>query len=123
MTETQAAGQFSSNTPEPLPLDIPEPVVASAVTASTPDGTTVHDVVWNDHPGEVRDASKDHPILKHFEYGHLPPHLQAVSRHFQRLAHMMHDTLPMGAELIAGLRKLLEAKDCMVRAANEGQIV
>lgn len=64
-------------------------------------------------------TSGPHPILKHFEFGHLPPHLADVSKEFYRLAHMMHDTLPMGAELVAGLRKLLEAKDCMVRAANE----
>jgi hypothetical protein len=29
----------------------------------------------------------------------------------------MADTLPEGAELTAGLRKLLEAKDCFVRSA------
>ena len=63
---------------------------------------------------------ESHPILKHFEFGHLPLHLQPVSQEFHRLAHLMHDMLPVNAETSAGLRKLLEAKDCMVRSANEG---
>lgn len=33
------------------------------------------------------------------------------------LANTAHDTLPDNAEKSAGLRKLLEAKDCFVRAA------
>lgn len=55
-------------------------------------------------------------ILKHFRYDHLPPHLQEVSKPFADLAHQAAHTLE-GPELTAGLRKLLEAKDCMVRAA------
>lgn len=55
-------------------------------------------------------------ILKFFAWEHLPPHLQAISRPFSDLAHEMASELE-GAELTAGLRKLLEAKDCMVRAA------
>jgi hypothetical protein len=58
-------------------------------------------------------------ILRYFESGHLPPHLQEVSAPFEALAHMMADRLD-GPELIAGLRKLLEAKDCFVRAALPG---
>lgn len=54
-------------------------------------------------------------ILQYFEYSHLPPHLQEVSKPVCELAHQMADTLPQGDELIAGLRKLLEAKDCFVR--------
>jgi len=56
-------------------------------------------------------------ILEFFEYGHLPEHLQAVSKLVHDLAHDMVDALPDGPELTAGLRKLLEAKDCFVRAA------
>jgi hypothetical protein len=55
-------------------------------------------------------------ILKFFEYDHLPEHLQAVSKPFCELAHDMAGKYE-GAELTTGLRKLLEAKDCMVRAA------
>lgn len=56
-------------------------------------------------------------ILPFFEYAHLPPNLGAVSKPIGDLAHSMADTLPQNAELTAGLRKLLEAKDCFVRAA------
>ncbi len=55
-------------------------------------------------------------IPKYFEYGHLPPHLQEVSKPIGDLASLMHKSLPDGAEKSAGLRKLLEAKDCLVRA-------
>ena len=55
-------------------------------------------------------------ILRYFEYAHLPERLQATSRPFRSLAHQMAADLE-GPELTAGLRKLLEAKDCMVRAA------
>jgi hypothetical protein len=56
------------------------------------------------------------PILKYFEYGHLPAHLQEVSKPFGDLANQLDAMLPSGPEKSAGLRKLLEAKDCMVRA-------
>ena len=56
-------------------------------------------------------------ILRYFAWEHLPQHLQAISRPFGELAHQMVDTLPEGPERQAGLRKLLEAKDCAVRAA------
>jgi hypothetical protein len=58
-------------------------------------------------------------LLRYFEFGHLPRYLQAVSAPAARLAHEMFHTLPDGPELTAGLRKLLEAKDCFVRAALE----
>lgn len=60
-------------------------------------------------------------ILRHFEFGHLPPHLAVVSRECHQLADEMAFRLPDGPELTAGLRKLLEAKDCFVRAAVEQQ--
>ncbi len=56
-------------------------------------------------------------IMKYFEYAHLPEHLQEVSKPFGEMAQKMHAALPDGPEKSAGLRKLLEAKDCMVRAA------
>ena len=58
-------------------------------------------------------------ILKHFEFSHLPPHLQEISGKFHVLAYDLASRLE-GPELTAGLRKLLEAKDCMVRAAVDG---
>ncbi|MFF2650613.1 hypothetical protein [Streptomyces sp. NPDC058045] len=56
-------------------------------------------------------------VLRYFAYDHLPPHLAEVSAPFHGLAHELVAGLPDGPELTAGLRKLLEAKDCMVRAA------
>lgn len=57
--------------------------------------------------------------MKFFKYDHLPEHLQKVSKPFGELAEKMNAELPDGAEKSAGLRKLLEAKDCMVRASME----
>lgn len=58
-------------------------------------------------------------LLAWFDYAHLPPHLQAVSKPIGDMAHRLSAELPDGAEKTAGLRKLLEAKDCLVRAAIE----
>lgn len=55
-------------------------------------------------------------MMQFFAYSHLPPLLQAVSKPFGDLAQHMVDTLPANQERAAGLRKLLEAKDCAVRA-------
>lgn len=55
-------------------------------------------------------------LVEFFAYDHLPPHLQAVSKAFSDLANDLLIALPDSAELTAGLRKLLEAKDCAVRA-------
>lgn len=55
-------------------------------------------------------------ILKFFEYEQLPPRLQEVSKPFCELAHQVAASYD-GPELTAGLRKLLEAKDCIVRSA------
>lgn len=62
------------------------------------------------HPGTAG-------IARYFDYDHLPPHLQAVSKPCHDLAEAMIGELADGPELTAGLRKLLEAKDCFVRAA------
>ena len=62
------------------------------------------------HPGTAG-------IAKFFDYAHLPPRLQEISGPCADLAEAMIRNLPDGPELTAGLRKLLEAKDCFVRAA------
>ena len=64
------------------------------------------------HPATVQ-------ILRHFEAGHLPDDLRAVSEKIGDTAREVAGMLPDGPELTAGLRKLLEAKDCLVRAALE----
>jgi len=51
-----------------------------------------------------------------FEYGHLPPHLQVISKPFGDLAVKIIAELPRNPERTVALRKLLEAKDCAVRA-------
>ncbi len=56
------------------------------------------------------------PIMKFFEYKHLPEKLQEISAPICEIAATMDVSLPDGAEKSAGLRKLLEAKDCFVRA-------
>ena len=55
-------------------------------------------------------------MLQFFKYAHLPEKLQAVSKPFGLLAKQMVETLPRNPERTAGLRKLLESKDCAVRA-------
>jgi hypothetical protein len=57
------------------------------------------------------------PILQFFNFSHLPDHLQAISRPFQLMAQGIIDTLPRNPERTVALRKLLESKDCAVRAA------
>ena len=56
------------------------------------------------------------PILKYFQYAHLPAKLQEISKPIGEMAVAFDITLPDGPEKSAGLRKLLEAKDCFVRA-------
>lgn len=56
-------------------------------------------------------------LLRYFRYEHLPAVLQEVSKPLGDLARQVDASLPDGAEKTAGLRKLLEAKDCFVRAA------
>lgn len=57
-------------------------------------------------------------VARYFEYAHLPAGpLRDTSSQCESLAVGMIVQLPDGPELAAGLRKLLEAKDCFVRAA------
>ncbi len=68
-------------------------------------------------------------LLNFFACDHLPPRLRAVSEPFSVLAWLLVDpdgmehedgderTHLQGQELTVALRKLLEAKDCAVRAA------
>lgn len=57
-------------------------------------------------------------IYRFFAYEHLPEKLQAVSKIFCLAANDLLSAIPSdSSELTAGLRKLLEAKDCAVRAS------
>ena len=58
-------------------------------------------------------------ILRYMTYAHLPLELQAISQPVAELARQMAQLLQESAdpaEVTTGLRKLLEAKDCFVRA-------
>lgn len=55
-------------------------------------------------------------MIKYFEFAHLPEQLQAISKPVGELAARMETELAEGPEKSAGMRKLLEAKDCFVRA-------
>jgi hypothetical protein len=65
---------------------------------------------------QTRHPGTEH-LLSLFEYGHLPPHLQGVSKQIADAAAFLTGLLGDGPELTAGLRKLVEAKDCFVRQA------
>ncbi len=54
---------------------------------------------------------------KYFAHAHLPMRLQAVAKPLGLLASQLESLLPDGPEKSAGMRKLLEAKDCFVRTA------
>lgn len=60
-------------------------------------------------------AKPNEPLMQFFGYSHLPPHLQAASKPFADLAEAIM-ILPRNPERTVALRKLLEAKDCAVRA-------
>jgi hypothetical protein len=58
-----------------------------------------------------------HYLRQFFAWDHLPEHLGSVSRPFAALAEQIDEhMLPDNSEKTTALRKLLEAKDCAVRA-------
>ena len=59
-----------------------------------------------------------HALLRFFQYEHLPKNLQAISRPFKELAETIDRSSGYdNPEKAMALRKLLEAKDCAVRAS------
>jgi hypothetical protein len=56
-------------------------------------------------------------VMRYFEYSHRRNDLAVVSKEFHILAHRLLCLLPDGPELTVALRKLLEAKDAVVRQA------
>ena len=55
-------------------------------------------------------------LLQFFTYEHLPENLQVISKPFGHLAEQIVANLPKNPERTVALRKLLESKDCAVRA-------
>jgi len=60
---------------------------------------------------------KKHYLMQFFKYKHLPQDKQQHSKPFGKLAELIDETLPDNPEKTTALRKLLEAKDCAVRAS------
>ena len=67
---------------------------------------------WAD-PGEQ--------LLKFFSYGHLPRDAQPLFEGFLSLASDIVGMAPGGPERTAAIRKLLEARDCIMRAVGPPQ--
>lgn len=62
------------------------------------------------------EAQQLDPMLQFFAYDHLPDRLREISAPFGQLALAIVTILPPNQERTTALRKLLEAKDCAVRA-------
>lgn len=61
-------------------------------------------------------------VLKFFHYEHLPAELQPVSKTIHDAAVTIVNAIPQDSpQLTLGLHKLLEAKDCFVRADAEAK--
>lgn len=59
-------------------------------------------------------------MMRWFTFAHLKPgKMQDISSACASFAKLMDESLAEGAEKTAGLRKLVEAKDCFVRAVIE----
>ncbi len=58
----------------------------------------------------------EEPMLKFFNFDHLPDHLKPISSIFHDAAYRVVALVPRSAERTASLRKLLEAKDAGVMA-------
>lgn len=65
-------------------------------------------------PKEIHPSVRS--VLQFFEYAHLPENLQKISKPFSQLAWQLAQDIPSNPELTVAMRKLLEAKDCAVRA-------
>ncbi|MGO1049797.1 hypothetical protein [Crossiella sp. CA198] len=63
----------------------------------------------NRHPSTIH-------LAQFFAYSHLPEHLQAPAQVIHDAAAELLALVPDGPELTTALRKMLEAKDCAVRA-------
>ena len=76
----------------------------------------------HDSTGRPVDLADRHPgvrdLARHLTPNpNLPEPLRRIAERVEGLAADLIDDIPDGPELTAGLRKLLEAKDCLVRAA------
>ncbi len=79
----------------------------------------LEDIAHSVAMGKVPMRPETEALLKYFTFAHLPEHLQKVSLPFYALAVKAALRKPESFETTACLRKLLEAKDCAVRATLE----
>ena len=103
MTRYDAVNYISHGIAKPPGLTESRPTVVEGESRSTP---------------VEEDKRMDEPLLQFFAYEHLPAHLQEHSKPFGDLARRLVETLPRNPERTVALRKLLEAKDCAVRAKS-----
>jgi len=66
--------------------------------------------------GRIEAHAKGEALAQFFAFGHLPNNLREVSAKFAELAVEVLEQVPRNAERTVALRKLLESKDCAVRA-------
>ncbi len=69
----------------------------------------------NQIPGE-QTILQEEPLLQFFVSDHLPANLRPMAQAFAELAAAVVCDAPRNPERTVALRKLLEAKDCAVRA-------
>lgn len=75
-----------------------------------------------ENPRPKPQLSPSKRILKHFRWEHLKDEeLRNTSKAFSILAQGLEVSIPDGPEKTVALRKLLEAKDCAVRAVLESR--
>jgi hypothetical protein len=60
-------------------------------------------------------------MMKWLSYEHLPEELQGCVKSYRKLGTTICQLIPAGPERTVALRKLVESKDCAVRAIIEGK--
>lgn len=75
------------------------------------------DRAYKDKGINIEVGNKRELLLQFFSYDHLPEDLQKISKSFGILSVNMISILPRNPERTVALRKLLESKDCAVRAS------
>lgn len=64
----------------------------------------------------LRTRRVEEPIYKYFSYMHLPANAQSMGKMFKGVADVILMASEPNTERTMALRKLLEAKDCAIRA-------
>lgn len=84
----------------------------------TSDKAVIDLAISADDFGELERVSGER-MLRYFRFAHLPSRLQEISSRFAKLAAFLVENVASGPERTVAFRKLLEAKDCAVRAHLE----